>query len=80
MHKSVDYFSFIITLVRYFTVMASLWGTFCYFDTSKQCIIIKLQYWAFLSLQTLILFMCVEFCTYFEVKLIVLIDIYPTAL
>lgn len=60
--------------------MASLWGTFCYFDTSKQCIIIKLQYWAFLSLQTLILFMCVEFCTYFEVKLIVLIDIYPTAL
>lgn len=80
MHKSVDYFSFIITLVRYFTVMASLWGTFCYFDTSKQCIIIKLQYWAFLPLQTLILFMCVEFCTYFEVKLIVLIDIYPTAL
>lgn len=80
MHKSVDYFSFIITLGRYFTVMASLWGTFCYFDTSKQCIIIKLQYWAFLSLQTLILFMCVEFCTYFEVKLIVLIDIYPTAL
>lgn len=80
MHKSVDYFSFIITLVRHFTVMASLWGTFCYFDTSKQCIIIKLQYWAFLSLQTLIRFMCVEFCTYFEVKLIVLIDIYPTAL
>lgn len=60
--------------------MTLLWGTFCYFDIPKQCIIIKLQYWAFLSLQTLILFMCVEFCSYFEVKLIGLIDVYPTAL